>query len=213
MNHYNINEITRSLREIAHNPWAMYGAFASFFVGIVASVAAFKQELENLFIKPKVILGNNAISNKQNNVFITRLKIENKGKVIARNVIFIPEQLKYLQNENKNWVPANNFIPFPFRWTHLNSEYNNLYLERPYYLDLCEVYEKEKIVKLRICSPFGEPTHHGLDDIKEGTNNLLVAMYCENAKKKIFSVDIYWSGKFESPKISSITEIIAQKKK
>ena len=99
----------------------------------------------------------------QKGVLVTRLKLSNDGRDVARNVIFVAEELFYFK-EGKEEL-AKNFCPYSLKWTHQDKvDVKDVFVKRPYYLDLCEVVINERSV--RICSPNGDPFKSGLNDIK-----------------------------------------------
>jgi len=169
--------------------WLVAGA--TIILGIVA---IFQDRIRSLFFKSNVYPYEKQYNFKQIGVLITRLKVINNGKETAKNATFVIEGLSYVI-ENKEY-PANNFCSYPLKWTHRDeTDVIDLYRNRPYYLDLCEVIIDELPPRVRICSPFGDPLKNsGLDDLKKGDNILRISMYCDNQKKKEYKIYIYWTG-------------------
>lgn len=214
---YQIREIIFALNHLAFSSWPMWSVLASLFVGFVAIVIAGYTNNKDWWHRrfPRIEVGNKVYCNKQNDVYISRIRLTNKGKTAAKNVTVVVEELFYgINGEDR----AKNFLPFPLRWTHYNSDNIDMLVNRPYYLDLCEngFYGEEDKKNNRlsswISSRFGRPMDSALDDVKEGVNVLKLKIYSENHEKINYKVKINISNKLEAPKAESVVLINRSRK-
>ncbi len=198
-----INEINNSVKLLSFNYWEEISAIASIILAVIAVYAANRDYFNNLlfgrFTMPVINIHKDLLTVKQNNILISRLTIENSKKYIAKNVSFWAEELWHF--ENNNWEKASNFIHFPLIWTHTKSEYKDLYYARPYSLDFCQIiYNAERTsFYLGLCTPYGSPSIHGLDDVRLGDNRIKLSLYCDNHPIKHYIIEIRWDGPFNNP--------------
>lgn len=200
--------IADRIYDLSSNPWTIVGAIANFSLALVAIYQANKNSIHEWLFKPEIQINKSAFSasQDQNTLLISRLMINNVKKPIAKNTSFCVEKVRYYKNEI--WVDATNFIPFPLKWTHLNDIYSrDLFLKRPYFLDLCEIKRNQnnatggENLNFHLCALHRGPKFHSLDDLKEGINRIKLTLYCENHSIKHYYVDIDWDGTFCHPKI------------
>ncbi len=211
-NSYLLN-IAASIKVLTSDQWVKIGAIINIAVVLVAIYASNKEFFHNLFLKTKIKIDKDAFTLKQGTVLISRLTIRNIKNKVARNVTFCVEKLWYCQRGN--WNPAANFLTFPLRWTHAQDDYKDLFVDRPYSLDLCQIIipidssGKPCPPEIHLCtnysSAFG-PTTHGLDDLMSGKNKILLTLYCENHPTRQFPIEIEWDGNFSKPQIKVLKE-------
>ena len=198
---YYLRSIADSLSELSSNPWVMYGVIANLMVVLIAIYAANKDSINGCFFKPKICMDKSVFSVEQKGLLISRLKVNNIKKTVAKNVSFSIEKLWYFKNAE--WQVAQNFLSFPLRWTHINIDSRDLFFKKPYFLDFCEIANTTtnngSNLSFHLCAIYGGPKRHGLDDLKIGRNKIQLTLYCENHPIKNYFIELKWDGTFCHP--------------
>src|SRR5208283_3790423 len=193
-----LSSIAYSIEGLRSHAWEIAGAIASFTVALVALYAANKDEINSRFFKPKIQIIDKPFTLQQNNLYISRLKIQNSKKWIAKNVTFWFDALWYY--EDNAWRSELNFLSFPLNWTHVDIAYIDLLYARPYYLDLCQVIDGSS-PEIHVCAVKGSPKMYGLNSLRNGKNKLRITLYCENHPIEHYYLEIEWDGTFTEPEI------------
>lgn len=176
------------------------GTIGTALVAVI--IAIWRDDLEKLLHRPKMIIHTNSLENIQNHQGQTRLIFENKGKATARDVeVYIN---KIFDN---NTDARENFIAVPLSWTHDGRPKRDFHPNQFGYLDLCRINNvgaPSKDPVFVLSAGAGVPTYQ---EIKSGKTKIELIIFQASGQKNIYEVHLSWKEPQQNVNVASIKKI------